>query len=150
MNRVHTQQVCRESFRAVMAQELAPAAMSAALSLLREQNKNKRPTCWWMRQLFAGRHRHGLDPLDTLKLEDGFGFRNFMRMAPTDFECLLNVIGGKISKENTKLSVVHTMKTRSVLTHWLLRCPPNTSTPQMLRNVVSMNPIADGTQGTFI
>jgi hypothetical protein len=37
----------------------------------------------------VGGHTHGLDLLDTLKLEDGSGFRNFLRMTPTDFECLL-------------------------------------------------------------
>jgi hypothetical protein len=52
-----------------MSQEAALAAMSASLVLLREQNK--KPKHWWMRQLFAGGHRYGFDPLDTLKLEDG-------------------------------------------------------------------------------
>jgi hypothetical protein len=61
--------------------------------------------------------------LDTLKLEDGSGFWNFIRMAPTDSECLLKMIGGKISKENTRFFVVHMVKAWSVLTHWLLRCP---------------------------
>jgi hypothetical protein len=28
--------------------------------------------------------------------------------------------------------------------------PPNTSTPEMLRSIVSMNPIPQGTQGTRI
>jgi hypothetical protein len=50
----------------------------------------------------VGVHTHELDLLDTLKLEDGSGLRNFLRMTPTDFECLLKMIGGKISKENTR------------------------------------------------
>jgi hypothetical protein len=103
-----------------MAQELALAAMSASLVLLREHNKNTKPKHWWMRQLFAGGHRNGLDLLDTPKLEDGYGFSNFIRMTSIDSECLLKMIGGKISKQNTRFSVVHTVKTRSVLTPWLL------------------------------
>jgi hypothetical protein len=77
----------------------------------------------WVRQLFAGGHRYGLDLLDTLKLEDGSGFRNFFGITPTDFECLFKMVSGKISKENTRFSVVRMVKTRSVLMHWLLRCP---------------------------
>jgi hypothetical protein len=52
-----------------MSQELALAAMSVSPVLPCEHNKNKKPECWWMRQLFAGGHRHGLDLLDTLKLQ---------------------------------------------------------------------------------
>jgi hypothetical protein len=62
----------------------------------------EKPKLWWMRQLLVGGHRHGLDLLDTLKLEDGSGFRNFIRMTPTKFECVLKMIGGKISKEKTR------------------------------------------------
>jgi hypothetical protein len=74
-----------------MSQELALVAMSTSLALLHEHNKNKKPKRWWMRQLFAG-HRHGLDLLHTLKLEDGSGFRNFIKMTPTDFKCQVMVI----------------------------------------------------------
>jgi hypothetical protein len=97
-----------------MSQELALAAISASLAFLRQHNKNKKPKRWWMRQFFAGEHRHELDLLDILKLEDGSGFRNFTGMTPTDFECLLKMIGGKISKENKRFSVVHMAKTRTV------------------------------------
>jgi hypothetical protein len=38
--------------------------------------------------------------LDTLKLEDGSEFRNFTPMPPTDFECLLQMIGGEISRQH--------------------------------------------------
>jgi hypothetical protein len=108
-----------------MSQELAVAAVSASFVriLLRAYNKNKKPKRWWMRQSFAGGHTHGLDLLGTLKLEDGSAFTNFISMTPTDFDCLLKMIGGKIPKENTRFSVVHMVKTRRVLTHWLLRCP---------------------------
>jgi hypothetical protein len=104
-----------------MSQEFALATLSASLVLLHEHNKNKEPKRW-MYQLFAGGHRHGLDLLDTLKLEDGSGFRNFIRMTVTDFEYLLKMIGGKILKEDTRFSIIHMVKTRSLLMHWLLRC----------------------------
>ena len=64
------------------------AAVAASAILLRER-RTKTPKLWWTRQLFAVGHAFGLDLLDTLKLEDEFGFRNFTRMTPRDLECLL-------------------------------------------------------------
>jgi len=37
-----------------------------------------------------------------MKLEDGMGFSNFTRMTPSDFEELLQMVGGKISKCDTR------------------------------------------------
>jgi hypothetical protein len=128
-----------------MSQESPLAAMSASLVLLREHNKNKKPKCWWMRQLFAGGHRYGLDLLDTLKLEDGSGFRNFIRMTPTDFKRRLKVFS------QFKSIFCHPHGENSEHTDALaVAMPPNTSTLEMLHNIVSMNPIPDGTQGTCI
>jgi hypothetical protein len=126
-----------------MSQELALAAMSASLVLPRQHNKNKKPKRWWVRQLLVGGHRHGLDLLDTLKLDDGSGFRNFTSMTPTDFECRVKVFSqfksifrrphGENSERTDAMAVA---------------MPPNTSTLEMLRNIVSMNPTPDGTRGT--
>jgi hypothetical protein len=85
-----------ESVPAVMSSGAALAAIAASIILLCER-RIKKPKRWWTRQLFAG-YTLGLDLLDILKLEDGYGFRNFTQMTPTDFECLLQVIGGKITR----------------------------------------------------
>jgi hypothetical protein len=79
-----------------MSQELALAAMFVSLVLLREHSKNKKPNVGGRVSYSREDTDNGLDLLDTLKLEDGSGFRNFFRMTPTDFECLLKIIGGKI------------------------------------------------------
>ena len=39
--------------------------------------------------------------LEQLKLEDGMGFRNFLRMSPADFKTFLQMVGEKISKDCT-------------------------------------------------
>jgi hypothetical protein len=44
----------------------------------------------------------GLNLLEKLKLEDGTGFINFIRMTPSDSEELLETVGGKISKCDTR------------------------------------------------
>lgn len=51
--------------------------------------------------MFKDRNKYGHDLLDTLKLEDGMGFRNFLRMSPVDFEFLLEMVGPHISKKET-------------------------------------------------
>jgi hypothetical protein len=89
--------------------------------------------------------RHGLDRLDILRLEDVSGFRNFIRMTPTDFECRVKVFSqfksifrrpqGENSERTDALAVAMS---------------PKTSTLEMLRNIVSMKPIRHGTQGTRI
>jgi hypothetical protein len=131
-----------------MSQELALTATSSSLVLLRVHGNNKKPKLWWMRQLFAAGHRYGLDVLDTLKLEDGSGFRNFYQV---DSDIL------RMSFENDRWQNIKRE-------YKIFRCPhgenskrtdalagampPNTSTPEMLRSIVSVNPTPDGTQGT--
>lgn len=46
-----------------------------------------------------------LDDVDVLNLEyrSGAGFKNFFRMSTTSFETLLNMIGPKISKSDTRM-----------------------------------------------
>lgn len=67
-------------------------------------NKRKRVKLKrWRRQLFEDGSGHSLNLLDTLKMEDGGGFRNFTRMDPNDFEHLLKLIGKQVSKEDSVL-----------------------------------------------
>jgi hypothetical protein len=44
--------------------------------------------------------------LADLKLEEGAGFKNFVRMTPSDFEILPPTIGSKISGTETKYRAV--------------------------------------------
>lgn len=57
----------------------------------------------WQRTIFESRSRYnGNDLLNDLSLEHP-GFKNFIRMSPTDFESLLEVIGPQIGKDITHL-----------------------------------------------
>ena len=86
-----------------MTSEVALCAISVCSTflLLNEVKKGKRKR-WWSRNLFAGGVSVGLNLLEKLKLEDGMGFSNFTRMTPSDFEELLQMFGGKISKCDTR------------------------------------------------
>lgn len=90
-----------------MAKELALAGVSLALYSIIDRNnrstKKKRPRTkrWWVRSLFREGNKCASDLLDSLNMEDGMGFRIFFRMSSTDFEIILDKIGGKISKINT-------------------------------------------------
>jgi hypothetical protein len=50
--------------------------------------------------------RYGENLLADFKVEDGTGFRNFVRMTPTDFAALLRMFDCKISSFNV-FSLVH-------------------------------------------
>ena len=85
-----------------MSREIALAGLSVSLFLLLNRSKsNIRKRRWWRRQLFQSSNRPAHDPLDILRLEDGMGFRNFVRMPPVDFEELLHMVGARISKQNS-------------------------------------------------
>jgi hypothetical protein len=45
---------------------------------------------------------YGENLLADLKLENGAVFRNFVRMTPSDFEIVLQIIGSKISGTDAK------------------------------------------------
>uniref|UniRef100_A0A1B6E0B3 Uncharacterized protein n=1 Tax=Clastoptera arizonana TaxID=38151 RepID=A0A1B6E0B3_9HEMI len=49
-------------------------------------------------------------------MEDAMGFWNFTRLTPTDFEELLLMVGGKISKEDTKFRETITASLRLAVT----------------------------------
>ncbi|KAG8239062.1 hypothetical protein J437_LFUL018505 [Ladona fulva] len=90
-----------------MSNEVALSGIAVALYItLRSKKKaNKEPPRWWMRGLFKDRNKHGHNLLDTLTLEDEMGFRNFVRMSPVDFKCLLEMVGPRISKKETNFRV---------------------------------------------
>ena len=53
--------------------------------------------------LFNDRFQHGYNLLCELHVEDGSGFRNFVRMTKSDFEILLQKFDTRIQSKGTKL-----------------------------------------------
>ena len=89
-----------------MTEDLATAGISLALLCMScdasaRNSIKKRPKKWWVRKLFQSGNQHSTNLLDTLRLNDGSGFRNFLRMSPTDFETILMKVGSQIAKKNT-------------------------------------------------
>ena len=52
--------------------------------------------------MFGEGPRFGVELLNKLRMNDAMGFRNFTRLTPIDFEELLLMVGGQITKEDTK------------------------------------------------
>jgi hypothetical protein len=70
--------------------------------------------------LFRGGYIFGLDLLDTLKLEDGSGFRNFTQIAPIYFVSLLQMIGGEISRKHEMQTISSSIN--QIGCHSMLSC----------------------------
>lgn len=86
--------------------DLIAAGVCAAYLIIVKNKKNKKK-----RRLQKGLLRDGVNYgnglMNDLKLEDGSGFRNFMRMSCTDFENLFFMVGPKISKTDTKFRTIN-------------------------------------------
>lgn len=100
-----------------MSQELGLAGVSLSLLLLIKSRNKRNQRRWWVRKLFSNNSDTCRDLLDTLRLEDGMGFVNFLRMTPKDFENLLQMVAPKVFKENTKFrnSISPTVKLATTL-----------------------------------
>jgi hypothetical protein len=57
---------------------------------------------WWTRYFLNEGTWNGENLLANLKLDDGAGFRNFVRLTPSDIERLQQVIGCKTAQTKTK------------------------------------------------
>jgi hypothetical protein len=68
----------------------------------RRTERPKRAKRLSTRRLFNDVDQHGNILLSELNKEDGSGFRNFVRMTKSDFEILLQKIGPRIQKKDTK------------------------------------------------
>lgn len=64
--------------------------------------KNRR---YWIKHLYQDKSQlDGIKLMDLLSLDESTGhFKNFLRMSANDFEFLINKIGPKIAKMDTKL-----------------------------------------------
>lgn len=76
--------------------------IAACAVIIMDSEKNRKRRRWWKRERFAEGPRFGCNLLSTLQLEDSMGFRNFTRLTPSDFEELLQLLGGKIKKQENR------------------------------------------------
>ena len=96
-------------------EDIALCGMSACLAIITNERSRKRKR-WWTREVLTEGPRFGTTLLNKLKMEDAMGFRNFTRLTPTDFEELLLMVGGKISKQDTKFRETITASLRLAVT----------------------------------
>jgi hypothetical protein len=81
--------------------ECVAGICTAHVFLLNERRRRRNWRRWWTWHFLNKGTGYG-ENLAYLKLEDGAGFRNFVRMTLSDFEILLQIIGSKISGTETK------------------------------------------------
>lgn len=67
--------------------------------------------------------RFGLNLLTSLKMENVMGFRNFTRLTPTDFEKLLQLLGGTIQDKESRFRKTIPLSLKLAVTDhmWLMR-----------------------------
>uniref|UniRef100_A0A6P7FGA1 Protein ALP1-like n=2 Tax=Diabrotica virgifera virgifera TaxID=50390 RepID=A0A6P7FGA1_DIAVI len=96
----------------------------AAASFIILSKKKKRKHKYWVRPSLIGRNTHGgielinalrKDDLLAGRIEDG-QIRNFLRMTDSDFEWLLNLVGPKITKNDTNFRKAITPTERLLIT----------------------------------
>lgn len=98
-----------------MTDAIAFAGMCAAYLAIQSNRKCKRKR-FWTRELFKNNFEHAGNLLHELRLEDGSGFRNFVRMTAVDFEELLRMVAPSICKMDTKFRRAITPDVRLAVT----------------------------------
>jgi hypothetical protein len=66
------------------------------------EKKEKAKIRFWTRRVFSDGVQHGQNLLRELNIEDGSGFRNFVRITKSDFGILFQTIGPIIQRKDTK------------------------------------------------
>jgi hypothetical protein len=82
--------------------DIAAAAYIVMHSLVK--NKKRKQRRWWQTQLYTSRSVYsGRQLLLDLKFQEISGlYKNFTRMSPTNFEYLINLVGPKIARKDTR------------------------------------------------
>jgi hypothetical protein len=70
--------------------------------LMRRKKRPKYAKRFWTQRFLKDGVQHGQNILRELHIEDGSGFRNFVRMTKSDFEIFLQKIGPIIQRKVTK------------------------------------------------
>jgi hypothetical protein len=88
--------------------------------LSRRRKRGER--CWWQMELYRKRSVYsGPSLLADLKFQAVSGqYTNFTRIAPGDFELVINFIGPKIVKRDTRFRVLIPAQNRLGVTLWFL------------------------------
>jgi hypothetical protein len=80
--------------------------------------KSKKQRRWWQTQLYASRDVYSASSqLADLNFQSVSGlYKNFTRMSPTEFECLIHLIGKRISNKDTTFRKAISVQERLALT----------------------------------
>nr|CAH7734677.1 unnamed protein product [Callosobruchus chinensis] len=86
--------------------------------LIKKEKNKRQERRWWITQMYNKRHRYsGSTLLSDLRLEESTGqFKNFVHMSSEDFEILINLIGPKLEKKNTRFREAIPIKERLAIT----------------------------------
>ncbi|XP_026316525.1 uncharacterized protein LOC113235958 isoform X2 [Hyposmocoma kahamanoa] len=105
------------SFFFEMSDLQAACAAFILMNYIRRKKKNRNRR-WWQMNIYNRRQTlGGVQLLLDLKSQELSGqYKNFTALSSSDFESLLNSIGVKISKQNTRFRVSITAKERLALT----------------------------------
>lgn len=90
----------------------------AAALLIMKKMKKKRVRKVWVREWILRRSQYGAfnNMLQELRIENMDSFQNFCRMSTHDLECLLNLVGQNISKQDTTFRAAIPPKERLLVT----------------------------------
>ncbi len=96
--------------------DVAAAAYILMHYIIHKKKKNSRR--WWQLRLHEQRAEYGgRNLLRDLKFQSVSGiYKNFTRMSPTDFDFLLNLIGPRIERKNTKFREAISIQERLAVT----------------------------------